>query len=385
MNHDVFVSYSTKDKGIADALVRHLEEHGVACWIAPRDIPSGMEYADLVVDAIETSKLVLVLFSDAAQNSRWVRSEINRALSESKDIIPVRIEDMGSQKGMEVYLGRRQWVDLLPDPETKFGEVLSAVRDGVKRTGSRRPKDELERKIKWKYKVKNGEATITWGWLGFLLLAPAIPVNTAGALVVPSLLGGYKVTSIGMMAFYNCRRLTEVTIPKGVTSIGDLAFEDCSRLMSVRIPSSVTSIGLGAFEGCSRLMSVRIPSSVTNIGLGAFKRCHRLTTVTLPKGLTSIEHDVFCCCWALTSVTIPPGVTNIEWEAFRGCSGLKSVTFEGLPPKGVENAGIGQSGLLGLLWGDRRSSILVRYPAKYESEWLPVLKECGFSKHEAVE
>ena len=293
MNHDVFVSYSTKDKGIADALVRHLEEHGVACWIAPRDIPSGMEYADLVVDAIETSKLVLVLFSDAAQNSRWVRSEINRALSESKDIIPVRIEDMGSQKGMEVYLGRQQWVDLLPDPETKFGEVLSAVRDGVKRTGSRRPKDELERKIKWKYKVKNGEATITWGWLGFLLLAPAIPVNTAGALVVPSLLGGYKVTSI--------------------------------------------------------------------------------------------EHDVFCCCWVLTSVTIPPGVTNIEWEAFRGCSGLTAVTFEGLPPKGVENAGIGQSGLLGLLWGDRRSSILVRYPAKYESEWLPVLKECGFSKHEAVE
>jgi hypothetical protein len=36
MAHDVFISYSTKDKPIADAVCGTLERNGVRCWIAPR-------------------------------------------------------------------------------------------------------------------------------------------------------------------------------------------------------------------------------------------------------------------------------------------------------------------------------------------------------------
>ena len=59
-----------------------------------------------------------------------------------------------------------------------------------------------------------------------------------------------------MMAFYDCIRLTSVTIPSSVTSIGDYAFYDCSGLTSVTIPSSVTSIGSYVFSDCSGLTSV---------------------------------------------------------------------------------------------------------------------------------
>lgn len=40
---DVFLSYSSKDKTTADAVVSDLEGHGIKCWYAPRDITPGQE------------------------------------------------------------------------------------------------------------------------------------------------------------------------------------------------------------------------------------------------------------------------------------------------------------------------------------------------------
>ena len=88
-----------------------------------------------------------------------------------------------------------------------------------------------------------------------------------------------KVTSIGERAFYNCSRLTSVTIPNSVTSIGREAFYYCSGLTSITIPNSVTSIRSAAFYGCSGLTSVTIPNSVTSIGEQAFFDCSGLTSV----------------------------------------------------------------------------------------------------------
>ena len=68
----------------------------------------------------------------------------------------------------------------------------------------------------------------------------------------------YPVASIDDMAFYDCYRLTSVTIGNSVTSIGDYAFYECSGLTSVTIPNSVTSIGGWAFYLCSGLTSVTI-------------------------------------------------------------------------------------------------------------------------------
>ena len=134
-----------------------------------------------------------------------------------------------------------------------------------------------------------------------------------------------SVTSIGDSAFWGCSSLTSVTIPDSVTSIEDDAFRDCSSLMSVTIPDSVTSIGLSAFEGCTGLTSVTIPDSVTSIGDYVFEDCTGLTSVIIPDSVTSIGSHAFSGCTGLTSVTIPDSVTSIEEEAFMNCTGLTSV------------------------------------------------------------
>ena len=119
--------------------------------------------------------------------------------------------------------------------------------------------------------------------------SPYYNTSPTGALTIPSSVTyngtTYSVTSIGQLAFNNCRGLTSVTIPNSVTSIATRAFYGCSGLTSVTIPNSVTSIGIFAFAECSGLTSVTIPNSVTSIGDGAFSQCSGLTSV-ICKGAT---------------------------------------------------------------------------------------------------
>jgi TolB-like protein len=140
---------------------------------------------------------------------------------------------------------------------------------------------------------------------------------------------GEPITSIGNMAFVNCKSLTRVTIGDSVTSIGHMAFDNCESLTRVTIGDSVTTIEFTAFSGCERLTSVTIPDSVTSIGGMAFWNCKSLTSVTIPDSVTSIGKMAFALCRSLTSVTIPDSVTSIGKEAFVYCESLTTVIFAG--------------------------------------------------------
>ena len=91
--------------------------------------------------------------------------------------------------------------------------------------------------------------------------------NTRTSYTIPN-----SVTSIGAVAFYECRNLTSVTIPNSVTSIGNRAFGFCESLISITIPVSVTSIGIHAFECCKNLTSIVIMNpncEIQDIAAGA--------------------------------------------------------------------------------------------------------------------
>lgn len=131
MNHDVFISYSSQDKDAANAICHVLEENNIRCWIAPRDIPAGAQYGDLIDDAIKSCQVVVVLFSETAAVSQWVKSEMNIAFDEQKVIVPVRLDNTPLTGLSRVILNQKHWIDAYPDYKTKFIDLLGAVSNAL--------------------------------------------------------------------------------------------------------------------------------------------------------------------------------------------------------------------------------------------------------------
>jgi hypothetical protein len=85
--HDVFVSYASQDVTVAQAIVAALEKSGPKCWIAPRDVTPGSQYADEIVGAINDCKILVLVLSEHAVASSHVGKEIERASSKRRRII----------------------------------------------------------------------------------------------------------------------------------------------------------------------------------------------------------------------------------------------------------------------------------------------------------
>jgi hypothetical protein len=79
MVHDVFISYSAPDKAVADAVCATLEAKHIKCWIAPRDVTPVTPWAEAIVDAIDESRILVLVLSSASNNSPQVIREVGRA------------------------------------------------------------------------------------------------------------------------------------------------------------------------------------------------------------------------------------------------------------------------------------------------------------------
>lgn len=122
--HDVFISYSTKDKIIADAICHILEQNNLKCWIASRDITSGTNYSNKIINAIISAKIVVLVFSKYSQESPFVNSEISIAYSNNKPIISFKIDETMPEGDMEYNLKNKHWLEAYPEPEMHFDELI---------------------------------------------------------------------------------------------------------------------------------------------------------------------------------------------------------------------------------------------------------------------
>ncbi len=129
--------------------------------------------------------------------------------------------------------------------------------------------------------------------------------GTETELVLPADINGNRY-AIYQYAFYDCYRLTSVTIGNSVTTIGQSAFSRCDSLTSVTIGNSVTIIGDYAFYACRSLTSVTIGSSVKSIGEWAFYGCSSLTSVTFenPNGWKRGSTQISATALADTSTAV---------------------------------------------------------------------------------
>ena len=127
-SHDVFISYASQDAAVANSIVANLEQHGLNCWIAPRDVKPGAQYADAIVRAINEAKAVVLVMSGSAVGSSHVGREVERAASKGKPIIPFRIDNAALNPELEYFLSNSQWIDV---PKLGMAAALSRLQEAM--------------------------------------------------------------------------------------------------------------------------------------------------------------------------------------------------------------------------------------------------------------
>jgi TIR domain len=126
MPYDVFISHSSSDRLVADAVCSRLESAGVRCWIAPRNINPGEGWSAAILRGIEACRLMVLVFSDDANESAHVRREVAHACDHELIVIPMRIRDVKPKGDLQYYLNELHWLDALTPPLERHLETLTA-------------------------------------------------------------------------------------------------------------------------------------------------------------------------------------------------------------------------------------------------------------------
>lgn len=131
MGYQVFVSHASRERHLADAICVGLEATDIRCWIAPRDIPPGAEWANAIIKGLESCEMLLLVLSGESVTSQHVLREVERAVNRRMPIMPVRVDDIVPTGSMSYYLGAVHWLDASTPP---FEEHLDDLVERVGRT-----------------------------------------------------------------------------------------------------------------------------------------------------------------------------------------------------------------------------------------------------------
>ena len=111
VGYSAFISHASNDREQASNICNSLEAKGFRCWIAPRDVRPGQDYASEIIRGIEASKSFVLVLSDHANKSSFVQAEVERAYSKGKPIFPIRIEDILPSRSLELFISTTHWID----------------------------------------------------------------------------------------------------------------------------------------------------------------------------------------------------------------------------------------------------------------------------------
>lgn len=133
VTHSVFISYASQDAETAQRICAAIEAAGVSCWMAPRDVTPGAQYADAIVRAINEAQAVVLVLSAAAISSSHVGREVERAASKRKPIIAFRLDAETLSPALEYFLGESQWIEVpalgMPAALVKLVDAMGRRRD----------------------------------------------------------------------------------------------------------------------------------------------------------------------------------------------------------------------------------------------------------------
>lgn len=382
---NIFISHSTIDKGLADYLCNAFEEHGLSCWIAPRNIVPGAEWASSITNAIHEADVFFVLYSKNSIKSSQVTKEIGIADRKGKYMLPYKIDDTEPEGAFDYYLTGCQWV--VVNPETgdykidELCEIFHGIiqkREEAKTAEAGDVKEESEpqkvvevtmsqsvpvqkpvqktpqvnkttqvnktpqvdktaqvnKSTSVKQPKKNTAAMKERRRLfvgGGICLALLVCVIVAVVLLISGLNKDKDNPSASNSGLFN---------NIGSTSAKDFEYKEVDGFIVITgytgtetdivIPSeidgkTVALIDEKAFYGCSNLTSVEIPNTIRDISAYAFYKCSSLTSVAIPDSVVFIGEHAFEECTSLTQIRLPDSVVLIDDFAFYKCTELANI------------------------------------------------------------
>ena len=89
--NDIFLSYANDDLARIRPLVHFLAQHGWSVWW-DRSIPFGKTYDQVIEEALDAARCVVVVWSQASVASHWVRTEAEEGRQRGI-LVPVMIDN----------------------------------------------------------------------------------------------------------------------------------------------------------------------------------------------------------------------------------------------------------------------------------------------------
>jgi len=189
MLSDVFLSHSSKDSDIAKKICTALESANIKCWIAPRDIMPGAEWAESIINGIERASIFLLIVSSHSNESPQVLREVERVINKKIPIIPFRIEDITLSKSLEYFICNHQWVDAISTPiEKHLDNLVSTMNRVLIEVSDKPPAEVLKADLPIQEKI---------------VAKRTLPVILAGIAI-------FVLLSIGLFFYFNHQKDTKI-------------------------------------------------------------------------------------------------------------------------------------------------------------------------------
>jgi adenylate cyclase len=127
MTASIFISYASRDRGIAEDICAGLERSGLHCWLASRDVPAGDNFQTAVVRAIRAARVMLLVFTAHSNNSDEVKKELALASQKRLTVIPLRLDNSAPSDAFAYELATRQWIDMSGDHDGALERLANRI------------------------------------------------------------------------------------------------------------------------------------------------------------------------------------------------------------------------------------------------------------------
>jgi hypothetical protein len=129
MPHDAFICHSNSAKLTAYAICNGLEASGIRCWVLPRDVAAGAGWDRSIAQAVESSRIVILVLTDYGHRSDRVEYQLELAFKIGAVVIPFRAEPDPVSAGSEEMPNSLHWIDAVtPEVATRIGSLREQVR-----------------------------------------------------------------------------------------------------------------------------------------------------------------------------------------------------------------------------------------------------------------